>query len=524
MALIPITGYPSSWRAPFSAAEILFNQGPSTAAAGPRDAIYVGPITATGTWTAGTIYRISLESDAVSGAGAGSPLHRMIRHHLKVNPGGTGGGGKLYALPYAATSGGAPVAAAGTVTFATTPTASGLATVTVCGELNSYSYTTSDTVTTIAAAIRDQINAKTWLPVTATAAAGVVTLTAKVAGASQGDGTVGVIRYRATTKAGTGTTVTTSGAALGLGSGTAGVDGSTTENTNLTNALANIVARRFHYMGFSVWSATHLATIGSHVSTKSQPNPGLRSSAFTGYTHTLSAAQTLAIARNFERQSIFWQKNSEHDTAEISAQFVALHQKYETDEKDYVFGEADSYRKSDFLLLPAYAEADWPTGQDINDAVTDGISPVGSDQIGAYLAMSVNTRSKDSGGTLDDFRSTERHRVSVMDGAVDTILQRHGVTFQGFRLKDDERLSDGTVNANQKLGPRTLTPSRLRAWVQGQIREFLSREMWQGNEWNDSLAVNIDPNNVSRLEVGLSGRTIDINHQTTFRLSESSPG
>src|SRR4051812_38265972 len=107
MAEQPITGFPSSWRAPFTAVEILFGQGPSTAASGPRDACYVAPMTASGLGTAGTLYRISNEQDAVRYAGAGGPLHRLVRMHLKVNP---RAGGKLYILPYAATSGGSPVA------------------------------------------------------------------------------------------------------------------------------------------------------------------------------------------------------------------------------------------------------------------------------------------------------------------------------------------------------------------------------------------------------------------------------
>lgn len=516
MALQPITGYPSSWRAPFTAAEILFAQGPSNAPAGRRATIYVMPMTSAGAWTAGTVYEVKKEQDAIDGAGAGSPLHRAIRFHLKVNK-----GGKLYALPYAASSGTGNAVATATVTFSGTPTAAGQAIVTVCGEQCSVSFKTTDTATTMGDTLAALINAKTWLPLTAANNAGVVTLTAKIAGASQGTASVGVYRIHATVDPGKGATVATSGAALG--SGTAGADGATAESANLDGALANIAAARFYYMGFSVWDATSIGKIKTRVATKSDPNPGLLCRAFCATVDTLANAQTLATGKNYERLHLAWQKNSEHDPAEIVAQVTALHQKCE--ELDTAFSGFDGYRGADWLLLPAYSEADWPDGDDINDAVTDGIMPIGSDQTGSFLAMSVNTRSKDATGALDDFRACETHRVSVMDDLADTLRGNHIRTFAGFKLRDDEYLSDGTVNHNQKLPPKVLTPSRYKPWFFNQLQAFADvGKIQRIDEWKDATRVNVDPQNVSRLEVGTSGRTIDILHQTTFRLAETTPG
>jgi phage tail sheath gpL-like len=517
---MPITGYPSSHRAPFTAAEILFNQGPSTASAGVRTAIYVAPMTTAGDATVATVYPITDEATAIARFGSGSPLHRCLRMHLRANK-----NGKLYGIAYAASSGAGVATATGTITVGGAPTASGLFTVYVCGERVDTAFTTSSTATTIGDALAAQINAKTHLPFTAANVTGTVTLTAKIAGASQGDGTVGVYRFRASVEPGKGVTAATSGAALGLGTGVAGVDGATTELVGLQGALAAIATSRYYYMGFSVWSDGHTAEIETHVATKSEPNPGHRSCAWTGYTHTLAACTTIAIARNFHRQHIVWQKNSEHDPAELCANVIAIHQKHEA--IDSAFPGFDSYRQSDWLILPAFANADWPSGNDFNDAVTDGITAILSDQTGSMLGMSVNTKSKDAAGSLDDFRATERHRVSAMDFFIDRTLTRFVLTYTsvGFKLKADVLDSNGNPNPNQVLAPKVLTPSLFKPWWLKQIDEAVDVDaiLQDAAAWKESSEVSIDPSNVSRLRVKASGRTIDVGHQFEVAVSETTP-
>lgn len=515
-----ITGYPSSWRAPFVAAEILFNQGPSTSSASAREAIYVAPKTSAGSATVNTVYEIKDEATAISLFGAGSPLHRCLRMHLKANK-----NGKLYGCCYAASSGAGVASATGTITVSGSPTASGLISIYVCGEKIGISYNTSSTPTTIGDDIAAKINAKTHLPFTAANVTGTVTLTAKIGGASQGDGTIGVYRFRSVVETGAGISIADSGEALGLGTGVDGADGAVTEESNLTSALAAIASRRFYYMGFSVWSSSHTAVIETHVSNKSEPNPGLRSCAWTGYTGTLSACSTIAVARNFHRQHIVWQKDSEHDPAELCANVIAVHQKHEA--VDAAFPGFDAYRQSDWHILPAYDTADWPDDDDNNDAVTDGITPIGSDQTGSFIVMSVNTKSKDSAGTLDDFRATERHRVSAMDYFIDRTLTRFRLQYTsvGFKLKDDVKNADGSANPNQVLAPKVLTPSLFKPWWLRQIDEAVNVDalLQDADAWKESSEVTIDPQNVSRLRVKASGRTIDVLHQAEFQVSETTP-
>jgi len=521
MALQPIVGFPSSYRAPFSAVEVNFGQGPSTSNGPGRSVIYIGPKTSAGTGIVNTKYRITREQDASDLGGVGSFPHRMCRMHLLADKNAT-----IYLMVYDASSGAGVATATGTITItmsvATNPTATGKIFTTICGEEFETAFKTSDTVTTIGDALAGQINARQFLPLTAANSGGVVTLTAKTAGASSGDGTVPVLRFRVRTELGKNVVVAQSGVALGITTGVAGADGATTETANLTTALATLTGTRHYYMGFSVFTSAAIAPIKTHIVNKSEPNPGLRSIAVTGYNHTQSALTTLAVACNYERRHFAFQENSEHDPSELVANVIAVHRKLESVRGGFV---PDNYRGPDWLIKPVYDAADRPTTTEIDDAIVDGISIISSDENGSNLVMSVNSRSKNTAGTIDDFRATERHRVSFMDDFADTWQARDSVTYAGFKLTADQTLTDGSINTNQKVPPRTLTPSRYQPFLNALIDEFANDGVLQNAPaWKESVRVNVDPLNQSRLEAGASGRTMDIRHQVTLRLAETSPG
>lgn len=516
---MPITGYPSSWRAPFSAAEILLGQGASSAAGPGRDAIYFAPKTAAGAWNVNQVYQIRNENDAVLGAGPGSFAHRMVRKHLKINP-----AAKIFVCVYAASSGGGVGSATSTVTWTmtsgTNPTALGQTRVFVCGELCTFNYGLSDTVTTIAAGIVGSVNAKTHLPVTASNASGVLTFAAKTPGASSGDAGHKPIHIRVEVDLSTNVVVASSGH---LGSVVVGADGATTEGANLTAALNATQSARYYYKGFSVWNAADTAIVETHSRNVSAPSPGLRCRTFQAFTGTISAASTLAIARNYERNHLVWQKGSDHDCAELTAWLVAGTQLGES--SDSAYPAFDNFTNSE--ILPAADQTDWPTDNDINDAVTDGICCITSNQYGANLAMHVTTRSKDSTGLIDDFRATETHRISVMDDFTDVILINYRLTYQsvGFKLMADPLLPNGNIDLNKQLPKKVLTPSKFKTWFLRRVREFEDDGKFQNaDEWALGTTCRIDPNNSSRLEVTSAGRTIDLLHQFTASLSETSPG
>jgi phage tail sheath gpL-like len=519
MPLIPITGVPSTFKVPGQYAEIVFAQGPSSAAAGERTIMHVMPILSGNDWSAATVYGpIKNEQEAIDGAGAGSPAHRAVRATLAVNK-----NCKVYVLPVDETTGGAPVAATATVTWTTDPTGTGVASVWVCGELCSAGYDDNDTVTTVAAAMKAAINAKTHLPCDSDNVAGVLTLTAKLKGTSQGTATVGVIRVRAEVTVGTGISVATSGAALGMGTGTPGAEGSTTEAANTATSLAAVTAARYYYMGTSHYDATGQGALVTHISAKSEPLPGLRSVGIAASVDSLANGITLATGHNYERLQIVWQPNSEADMAHLVGVFAGIRQKYEELDSAYNF---DSFRKSaEFPILAPDAVSDWPDVDDQNDAINGGLTPIASDQTGSYLVMSCTTRSKDSGGTVDDPRALETHRVSVADEYTDTVLLNHTLSYGGKKLRDDRKLADGSVDSNQKLGRNVVTPSTYKPFIRGYLDAFADVEKIQEVAASkEGLRCVIDPNNSGRLEVGHDLHVIDLLHQTTFRIAEVSSG
>lgn len=516
MALLPITGIPSSYRYPGQFAQINFGQGPSTAAAGRRGVCFVMPMLAAGgTWSANGFYQVRKEQDAASGAGEGSPAHRAVRAFLAANK-----TAKLYVVPYLPTLGGSPATATVDVTFATNATATGVAELRVCGELCSAAYHSGDTPTIVAALMRDSINGKPWLPVSAAASSGVLTISAKIAGASQGTATYGQFQVRAAVTPGTGITVTPASAEVG--STVAGADGTTTEAANLLTALNTLAAVRQYYLGVSMHDATGLGHLKSHLATKSEPNPGLRSVGVGAYPHTLAAGQTLATALNYERIRIGWQNDGDDDVATIVGNLAAV---FQIEEERDSAASFDLYRvPGRWNVKPAYDRADWPDMDDCNDAINDGLIPIASDSAGSFIVMSVTTRSKNAGGTQDDFRAAESHRVSVCDEYVDQLLIRDANTFANMKLQSDVLLSDGTPDPNQRVPRRTTTPENYKRWLFNEIDTFAPGKFQDLAAMKESVRVVRDPSNAGRLEVAHQIRTVDIRHQVTFDLAEVSPG
>lgn len=525
MALIPIAGIPSSFRYPGQYFSCAFGQGPSTSSGGRRQVCFIMPMTASGTWTANQLVQAPNEQVVSLGAGAGSACHRAFRAAVTAN-----NNADYWFVPYAATSGGSPVAATIVLTFTTTATGTGTATVTVCGEQCSAAYHSGDTPTIIATACRDAINARVWLPVTAAIAAGVLTLTAKIAGASQGNGTIGSILVRASTTNGTGTTVTpTSGA---LGSAVAGADGTTTEATNLAAALLTLAAVRRYYLGISLTDATSIGSLKTHLVTKSDPNPGLRSRGFAFYPGTQAAATTIAVGLNYERISLGWQLNPDDDTPVIVGNLCAAFQLEE--ELSSACG-LDLYRKPGvWNVKPTFNATDRPTVTNMSQAINDGLIAIGSDDSGSFIAMATTTRTKDPTGVQEDFRASEPHRVSVVDEWGDRILARDAATWTNALLQSDQLINpllpanDSNINTNQRLGVtagiKVVTPYTYKKWYMGELDQFAAGHFQQLDAMKASLRVVKDSSNSGRIEVGGDLRTVDIRHQVTFAFSEVTPG
>jgi len=175
-----------------------------------------------------------IESSASNTAGvygAGSMLHNQMLAYLAND-----NAGEIYLLPLADSD--AMVAATGKVTVTTPANETGVISLYIAGQRVQITVLSTDLIDAIATALSSAINAKTSLPVTATAALGVVTLTAKNKGAH---GNSIDMRFNYQGSAGGEATPNGLGITLTAMSGGAGAP-------DMTNAFANLGDRTFDFI------------------------------------------------------------------------------------------------------------------------------------------------------------------------------------------------------------------------------------------------------------------------------------
>lgn len=513
MAGSDLTGIAAKYRTPGNFAEIVFAQGPSNAAGPNREVVFVMPALSTGAWAVNTLNQVRNEQDVITGGGAGSPLHRGIRKFLRNNK-----SARLWALPVAETTGGSPAKATSVLTIATNASSTGTLSVWVAGQLSQHTFASGDTPTQIGDGIAASINAKTYLPVTAANAAGTVTITAKLFGISQGTASLGVITTHTSITAGVGTTAAMGGAALGLGTGAAGAEGTTTEAANLATALTVIDAVRKYYIVTSANDATSFSNIKSHVTLKSEPKQGLRSIAIGAYTGSLGTGQTLSTTLNYERIDIALAPFVQNDSAEVAGFVAAIRQKEEARDVSFNF---NSYKAD---LTPPVDSVNWLDANDIEDAIIDGLTPISSADDGCRIVHSVTTRSKDATGVFDDSRASRTLKVSVADAFTDDLLVRYALNFQGKKFKDDERLADGSVNTNQKVIPNVVRPSQISQVISGTVDDYEDEHLQEVTAIKESISVERHDGNKGRAAASLDLHVIDWLDQITTRVAEVSEG
>ena len=142
--------------------------------------LLVGHLTSAGSATPNQVVACGTNPDADVQFGPGSMLARMFKTAFK---GVTSV--PIYCLPVPEPAAG--VAATGTITVTAAPTVAGTYPLYIAGQLIQIAIVSADTTSTVAAKIAAAITATPDLPVTASAAAAVVTLTAKWKGLSGND-------------------------------------------------------------------------------------------------------------------------------------------------------------------------------------------------------------------------------------------------------------------------------------------------------------------------------------------------
>jgi phage tail sheath gpL-like len=241
--------------------------------------LLVGQKLASGTAAAGEIVLLSGVKDAETKAGAGSMLAQMAARYRAIDP-----ALDLYMLPYADNVAGVQATAPLTVTAS--PTASGTLALYIAGRLVSVAIVSGDTPTLVATAIAAAITANADVPVTATSALGVVTLTAKHKGTCGNAIDLRLNLYGETTPAGLATTlVAMSG---GTGDPASG---------DLTAILG---ANWYRYIALGINDAATLAAWHTESQARYLPPVQAGFRAFTTHRGDYAAAVAFGQTKNYE--------------------------------------------------------------------------------------------------------------------------------------------------------------------------------------------------------------------------------
>lgn len=247
---VPFNNIPQQVRVPLFYAE-MDNSQANGAATGIRRALLVGQKLAAGTANANQPYIVSSVAQAVGLFGRGSMLARMVALYRANDT-----FGELWCIAVA--DAGAGVAASGTITFTGNATAPGTLNFYLAGQRIQVPVLLGDTPTLMATATVAAITAAADLPVSATNAAGVVTLTCKWKGPTGND--IGVLDSFAGSAGGealpAGVTVAYSAATLSGG----------TTNPVLTPVIAAMGDDEYDFIGHPYTDSTSLDAFATELS------------------------------------------------------------------------------------------------------------------------------------------------------------------------------------------------------------------------------------------------------------------
>lgn len=304
---ISFNNIPSNIRVPLFYAEVdnsragFFQQNNRT--------LIVGQKLSAGSAAANVPVFCSSQDQARSLAGIGSVLERMVGAY-RAND----GFGEVWILPL--DDAGPGVQASGSIAVSGTATAAGTLNIYIAGQRLQVGVSVGDTATAIGTAIANAITANTSLPVTAAAAAGVVTLTAKHKGEVGND-----IDLRVNYLGNLGGEATPAGVTVAI---TAMTGGAT--NPTLTTAIANLGDEPWDYIVFPYTDATSLNAIGAYLNDTTGTwsyAKQLYGGAFSARRGTVANLQTFGAARNDQHVSVMGFNDSPTPAYEVAAMYGA---------------------------------------------------------------------------------------------------------------------------------------------------------------------------------------------------------
>ncbi|WP_311515261.1 phage tail sheath subtilisin-like domain-containing protein [Oligella urethralis] len=331
--------------------------------------LLVGQRLTSGTTPALTVVDIHSDVLAAEYFGYGSIAHKMARAAIKANP---------YAQisMVAVDDDDAGVAATGKITVAGTAASVGDVTLTIAGERIAVSITNGEAVDSITSRLTSLINSSPDLPVTAAAALGVITLTAKHKGAAGNKITLSA----RSTAAEVVTTVT----AMASGA----------NDPDLAPALAAAFSGGHTIVVSPFDTSEALSALRDHVDAVGHPREQRDAIGVAGTSITLSAASALAKANNSGLITFAWYPGSVRSAAEIAAAYATV-----------IASEEDPARPLNTLQLKGLDVSPvnlQNAGTEIESALYSGLTPL---EVGpgdkVQVVRAISTYIKNAEGTDD---------------------------------------------------------------------------------------------------------------------------
>jgi phage tail sheath gpL-like len=387
---ISFASIPSSIRKPGRYAEFNTALAVRTLPGNLQRTLIIGQRLVAGTVAAGVPVDVFSDLEAATYFGRGSIAHLMVRAALAANP-------YLSLQVIALDDAGASVAATNTVTITGTATAAGVVTVAVGDVLVQIAVSATDVATAIAAALKAQFDAQPDLPVSASVAAGVVTLTAK------NKGTLGNGLKVSSTSTAAGVTV----------ANTAPASGAT--DPTLATALAAVFASGHNIIVCPYIDSTSLTALRTHLDAVSGPLEKRGAIGVFAHVGTLAQATTLAPTVNSGRIAGLLVPNAAENGYEVAAAWASV-----------IASEEDPAMPLNTLGLTGIAAVPLVNRLSRTEqeaALNNGVAPseVGPGEV-VQIVRAITTYVKDAGGTPDislldltTIRSLDYGRKAIVD-------------------------------------------------------------------------------------------------------------
>lgn len=484
---VPFSHIPQTIRLPLFYAEVDNSQA-NTGRLNQR-ALVIGQITSDGSAPAGVPFLIQGANDAIAKAGQGSMLAMMAAAFRASDD-----FGEVWGLPLVDAVGG--VAAAGSIAFAGTPTASGVLSIYIAGSKLtpkiSVPVVLTDTAATIATAVVGAINATPNLPVTAAVdgtTTSKVNLTARNKGLAGNDIDIR-LNY--------GGAAAGEALPLGITPTIVAMTGGAT-NPPLTPALANLGDEAFDFIVCPYTDSTSLDALKTLLNDSTGRwswSNQLYGHVFTANRGTVAAQTTLGNGRNNQHESILGFNDSPTPSWIWAADYAAA---------AAVALRADPGRPLQTIALnvvlpPPVASRYQKTER--NTLLFDGISTFTVAQDGTVaLENVITTYQKNAFGQPDDSYLEVETMFLLMFVLRDMAAL---ITSKYSRVK---LANDGTRFAP---GSAIVTPGMIRADLIAEFRTLESQGVVQGSDaFAQALIVQRNASNPNRIDVLWPGALIN---------------